>query len=94
MGLKLSNILEPVNLKLLEILTTLEILNIKFTESTNDRKHSLRKSLYDTSVDRSSITFNVIFLLLIKGLFPPCILHDGVNCSSNVRLDTGKNLLP
>ena len=62
MGLKLSNGLKPINLKLSEILTTLEILNIKYTESTNDKKYFLRKSWLNTSVDWSRITFNVIFL--------------------------------
>ena len=51
MGLKLSNGLKPINLKLSEILTTLEILNIKYTESTNDKKYFLRKSWLNTSVD-------------------------------------------
>lgn len=60
MGLEWSNVLETINLELLGVLIAWEICNIKYTESTIDRKHFLVKLwLID------SITFDYLLIVLI-----------------------------
>ena len=60
MGLEWSNVLEPINLKLLGVLIAWKICNIKYTERTIDRKHFLLKLwLID------SITFDYLLIVLI-----------------------------